>query len=33
VYDRHRMSFDVFMVATKDIAAGAEVLRSTATLN
>lgn len=26
VYERHRMSFDVFVVATKDIAAGEEVL-------
>lgn len=28
VYDRHRISFDVFMIATKDISAGAELLRS-----
>jgi hypothetical protein len=28
VYDRHRMSFDLFMVATKDIPAGAEVTRT-----
>ena len=27
VYERHRMSFDVFMVATKDIPAGTELLR------
>ena len=27
VYDRHRTSFDVFMVATQDIAAGAELTR------
>ena len=33
VYDRHRMSFDVFMVATQDIPAGAELLRSTETWN
>ena len=28
VYDRNRMSFDVFMIATEDIPAGAELLRS-----
>jgi S-adenosylmethionine decarboxylase proenzyme len=27
VYERHRMSFDVFIVATKDISDGAELLR------
>ena len=27
VYDRHRMSFDLFMVATKDIPAGTELTR------
>ncbi|CAB9522933.1 Polyamine aminopropyltransferase [Seminavis robusta] len=27
VYERHRMSFDVFIVATKDIPAGTELLR------
>ncbi|CAB9522935.1 Polyamine aminopropyltransferase [Seminavis robusta] len=27
VYDRHRVSFDVFLVATQDIQAGAELLR------
>jgi len=30
VYDRHRMSFDVFLVATKDIKAGDELVRSVA---
>ena len=28
VYERHRMSFDVFMVATQDIGAGSELLRA-----
>ena len=27
VYERHRLSFDVFMVATKDIPEGTEVIR------
>jgi hypothetical protein len=27
VYERHRLSFDVFMVATKDIPKGAEIIR------
>ena len=28
VYERHRVSFDVFLVATQDIAAGDEVIMS-----
>eukprot|EP00538_Stauroneis_constricta_P006247 CAMPEP_0119560418 /NCGR_PEP_ID=MMETSP1352-20130426/14827_1 /TAXON_ID=265584 /ORGANISM="Stauroneis constricta, Strain CCMP1120" /LENGTH=757 /DNA_ID=CAMNT_0007608391 /DNA_START=91 /DNA_END=2364 /DNA_ORIENTATION=+ len=28
VYERHRLSFDVFMVATKDIPKGAEIVRN-----
>jgi hypothetical protein len=29
VYDRHRVSFEVFLVATQDIAAGSELKRYT----